>query len=495
LADRLLLNARVLTLDPRRPEAEALATAGSRILAVGDLGELRPLIGPDTEVVDGEGGLAVPAFHDAHLHLLSYARAASRVDCREVRTIARLRKLLAERAQTQPAGTWIRAVGYDDHHLADGRHPDRHDLDTATPLHPARVQHRGLHLDVLNTRALRLAGLWDATGAAVERDPTTGEPTGRLYHAGTLLRGRLPRQSHAEVAADVRRASGQLLAWGVTSVQDASVTNGPSEWRLFQDLAESGDLRVRTFVMPGAAYQRELPRSVPADSLVRLGPVKIMLNESDPRLDEARALVREARLAGRAVAIHAVSEAEVTLALDLLQSARRTSGTGPDRIEHGAVIPDYTVAELRAAGVTVVGQPSLIYERGDVYRAEFPPELYGWLHRAGSLLAAGVPYAVGSDAPVTAPCPQFALFAACQRTTRQGASLGPTEALSVKQALAAVTLGPARAVGASAELGQLRPGALADVTVLDPDALTFTDAPNNRLVRLTMRAGEVVWRC
>jgi predicted amidohydrolase YtcJ len=145
--------------------------------------------------------------------------------------------------------------------------------------------------------------------------------------------------------------------------------------------------------------------------------------------------------------------------------------------------------------VTVVGQPALVYERGDVYRAEYQPELHGWLHRAGSLLRAGIPYAVGSDAPVTEPAPGLGLFAARTRLTRSGAALGPSEALDPGEALAAFTLAPAEAVGAAPVLGRLQPGALADVAVLDPEAL---DAPSiegaRRPVRLTIAEGRVVWR-
>src|SRR5437764_55343 len=118
--------------------------------------------------------------------------------------------------------------------------------DAAVPDRPLRLQHRGLHLDVLNTLALRALGPL-AAAPAVERDRATGEPTGRLYHAGELLHGRLDHPTEDDLAHDVRRASEQLLAWGVTTVQDASVTNGPAEWELFHRLAARRALRPRVF--------------------------------------------------------------------------------------------------------------------------------------------------------------------------------------------------------------------------------------------------------
>jgi predicted amidohydrolase YtcJ len=218
-----------------------------------------------------------------------------------------------------------------------------------------------------------------------------------------------------------------------------------------------------------------------------------MLNEATADPAAVRDAVRAAHAAGYAVAIHAVSEAEVAIALAALRDAPRASRGGPDRIEHGAVIPDAWLPELRALGVTVVGQPALVYERGDVYRAAYPPELHGWLHRAGSLLRAGVAYAAGSDAPVTEPAPGLGLFAARQRQTRDGAVLGVDDALGLDDALAAFTRGPARAVGADRWLGRLRPGMLADIAVLDPYTLEATSPEAaTRPARLTILEGRVV---
>jgi len=597
-ADLVVANARVLTLDPARPHAEAIAVRAGRILAVGAWAELRALVGLATEVVDAAGGVAVPAFHDAHLHLLRYARAQTRLDCRGARSLAELQEALAAHARELPPGAWVRAGGYDEARLREGRHPDRHDLDAAVPDRPVRLQHRSLHLDVLNSAALRALGPLDGPAPLVERDAATGEPTGRLYHAAALLRDRLPHPDEAELAAAVRAASDRLLAWGVTSVQDASHTNGPAEWALFRRLSAQGALGVRLFMMPGpltltlsqgereddaltlALSQRERgqgarPVAISAISpwergqdgrgrrggarrgrlaggewgeprwpRVLLGPVKVMLDEATSEPAGVRAAVAAAHAAGHAVAIHAVSEAEVALALDALAGdggqgpraeawigGRRGSGAGaeaggrgpagggrggsgyfrsspgrrsgwrgprprpPDRIEHGAVIPDAWLDALRGLGVMVVGQPALVAERGDVYRAAYPAAAHGWLHRAGSLLRAGVGYAAGSDAPVTEPAPGLGLYAARARRTPNGAVLGPDERLGLMEALAAFTLGPARAVGMAHALGRLRAGMLADIAVLDPEALEGASPEAAwRPVRLTLMEGRVVWR-
>ncbi|MDE3073946.1 MAG: amidohydrolase family protein [Chloroflexota bacterium] len=494
-ADLLLVNVRVLTMDPVNPEGEAVAILGNRIRAVGSLADAREMAGHGTPVLDGGGGVAIPAFHDAHLHLLSWARLRAKVDCSGLTSLAELQARIAETGRKEPAGSWIRASGFDDQAMVDADLPDRHILDAAGPDHPVRLQHRGLHLDVLNTRALRLLNLWACGAPEIERDGATGQPTGRLYHAGELLHGRLERAPEMALAADLRQASRQLLAWGVTSVQDASFTNGAAEWELFQRLAAGGALGVRLFMLSGLAHWRELPGASPASEFVRHGPVKVMVNEAaGSDLQRLAMELAAVRASGQALALHAVTEAEVVVALDAIRRLERPAASGPDRLEHASVIADDWIQDIARSGTMVVGQPSLVYERGDHYRREHRPELHGWLHRAGSLVRSGVSYAAGSDAPVTDPAPGLALFGATRRQTRGGSLLGPAEALQPAEILRAMTLAPAAACGATAELGSLRPGRLADITVLDPDMPQMHSAGDSRKpVRLTIMNGRVVW--
>jgi len=463
-------------------------------LAVGSEAVILPLAGPSGDILDGQGSVAIPAFHDAHCHFLSYARARSWVDCRGTRSIAAITRMLAEAVRAQPPGAWIRAYGYDDEALADRRHPDRRDLDAAAPDRPVRLQHRTLHLDVLNSVAIRTLGLAESTDSRVERAGPAGEMTGRIYSGGDLLHRNSPRPAAADLARDVRQASGRLLQRGITSVQDASVTNGVEEWELFHRLADAGDLRVRLFMMWGAAHWRQRATARPESALVRHGPVKFMLNERTTDAAELRAAVTSAASAGYPVAIHAVSEAEVAIALDSLRAAPR-SPLGPHRIEHGSVIADEWLAELRCLGITIVGQPALVHDRGDGYLRKYPPEMHGWLHRARSLTDAGIDYAAGSDAPVTEPDPATAVFALRTRATRDGRILGPAEVLNLESTLAACSLQPAKAAGVGAELGTLRPGSHADIALVDGDFVDESETvPAFDSVRATIMNGRVVWQ-
>src|SRR5205823_9504592 len=131
----VFVNGRVLTMDSQRPEAEAVAVVGERILAVGRSQEIRALAGPGAEVVDLRGRTLLPGFIDSHCHLSRYGLAKLGVDCkaRGVKSIGDLGRELASKAASLPPGAWIRARGYDHTRLAEGRHPTRWDLDEFTP--------------------------------------------------------------------------------------------------------------------------------------------------------------------------------------------------------------------------------------------------------------------------------------------------------------------------------------------------------------------------
>ena len=175
--DLILHNASVITMNPQRPRAEAVAVRQGRIAAVGSEGEVASLRTAETRLLDCGGGALLPAFIDAHAHLLAYAASLLSVDCgpAAVRSIDDIRRAIEERARATPPGRWLRAFGYDETALAERRHPNRHDLDAAAPQHPVRLIHGSGHACVLNSLALRLAGI-DITseeppGGYMEREP------------------------------------------------------------------------------------------------------------------------------------------------------------------------------------------------------------------------------------------------------------------------------------------------------------------------------------
>ena len=479
----LLHNALVLTMTPERPRAEAVAVRDGRIAALGSEPEAAGALDGNAERIDCAGGVLLPAFIDAHCHLLAYAASLRSVDCSAARSIAEIQRLVRERAAGAAAGGWVRAFGYEETALAEGRHPTRRDLDAAAPDHPVRLVHRSGHASVLNSAALLLAGVDIATeeppGGSIERELPSGEPSGLLLEMERWIDGAAPPLPYEELAGGVREASSALLRAGVTCLQDATHTNGRSAWELFERLMADGVLPLDVVMMEGFGQLGELPETDSGDRLQR-GPVKIVIAELGDEIvpDEAE-LARQAgevHAAGRQVAVHAVGERAVLAATDAIEAALRDRPR-PDhrhRIEHCSLLPDGVAARLARLGVVVVSQPAFVRERGDRYLQLVAQERLRSLYAFRELEEAGVPLAAGSDAPVTRPEPLASVAAAVERTAASGRAVGPNQAVGVEDALRWWTSGAARAAFLEHERGAIRPGLRADLVLLPAGALNAT---------------------
>ncbi len=418
----LLRNGIVLTPEPA-PAGAAVLLRDGRIDAIGAERDLLPLArGCRAVDLDLRGRTLIPAFIDPHLHLLAYAARLVSVDCAPAAaaSIAAIQALIRARAATLPPGAWVRAAGYDELALAERRHPSRRDLDAAAPDHPVRLLHRTGHASVLNSRALTLAGIDGSTpeppGGYMERDLTTGEPTGLLVEMDELVAASVPPLDAAELRAAVREAGTRLLGYGVTFVEDASPANGQDEWRLIESLLADGSLPVGVSMMEGIGHLGALPETGVAASL-RRGPVKVMPRELEhefhPPQAELVAILRRIDAAGRKAAVHAVSRNGIDIVLGAFEAL------GPQarghRIEHCGVCSPRQARRIAALGLTVVTQPGFISMNGDLLRQRVAPADLPDLYPLRRLLEAGVALAGSSDAPVIDPDPIAGLRGAVLR--------------------------------------------------------------------------------
>lgn len=502
-ADLLLFGGTVCTLDPRRPRAEALAVAGGRVVAVGTREEVEACAGPGTRRVHLEGACVLPAFHDAHLHLLGLAGRLVAVDCSSARSIPEVQARIAQEARRHPPGRWIRAWGYREEALRERRHPTRHDLDAAAPHHPVRLVHGSGHADVLNSLALREVGITrttpDPPGGAILRDEE-GEPTGVLLEMGAYLDGRLPPLDPEDLARGLALADRLLLSRGIGTVHDATPTNDPRRWDLLRSFQERGLLHPFVVFLPGLHHlpsflERGMEQGFRAGRMA-LGPAKLVLTLSTGAFWPPPPEVEEAALTagkqGFGLALHAVEEEAVLVAgLALLAAG---PGSPPGRVEHASECPPEAVHLLRRARAWVVTNPQFLHERGDAYLAEVPRDRLPHLYPLNALGRAGVPLAFGSDAPVTLPHPLQGVACAVLRCTREGRTLGPHQAMPLDQALACHIREPARLAGMAGERGTLTPGARADLVVLEKDPFTTPpeDLPHLKVLR-TLLEGQPVW--
>ena len=428
------------------------------------------------EVLEADGALLLPGLQDHHLHLLALASALDSVVCGppQVRTAEELAQSLLQHAAANAGDSegWIRGIAY---HESVAGNIDRDWLDRLLPARPLRIQHRSGRLWILNSCALDLL----CTGEDTPLERIGGRPTGRLYDADEWLRQRIGRRLPA-----LARASGLLASFGVTGITDASAHNGHDEIRHFAAEQARRHLLQDVLAMGGPA----LDHAAASDG-VRIGARKIYLREATlPTLEAMCADIIAAHAAGRAVAIHCVTVAELVFALVALSEAGHHRD---DRIEHASVAPPDVLPLLAAASVTVVTQPNFVYERGDTYLAEVGAADRPWLYRGQGFLDAGIALAAGTDAPFGEADPWRAMHAAVTRRTRGGAIIGSSEALSPERALA---LFSAAAQDPGGPPRRIVPGSRADLCLLDrPWREARRDLSAVR-VQATLKAGHVIWR-
>lgn len=400
---------------------------------------------PGDRVLDAGGGALLPGLADHHIHLLATAAAATSVDLGGGADLS----VLGDQAGTG----WLRVIGAD-------TELRRQDVDVACADRPVRVQHRSAALWTLNSAAVAIL----ASGlSTVERS------TGQLWRdderLGRLLRA-LPQHGSAP---DLRGLGRRLAASGVTHVTDATP-----------------DLDSDTI----ALLARELPQHVMSLAAAGDGPRKLVLPDHVPApLDEVIARIRAAHDGGRPVAIHAVTQQSLALAVAALGTTGTVDG---DRIEHAAVCDDHAAVALAELGVTVVTQPTLLTRHGRAYWRDSEIADRPFLWRYASLCTAGIPVAVSSDAPYGDADPWHTVRAAARRALADGTVLSAVECVPPELALRSLTADPRRPAGPARRIAR---GAAADLCLLR-DSLSATvarvlaDGP--AAVRATFVSGQPI---
>jgi predicted amidohydrolase YtcJ len=516
VTDLTLVNANVLTMDPSRPRASAVAVAGGRITA---LDEVPAGAG---RVVDLRGATVLPGFHDAHNHMIGFGMSLAEVDLSTppVGSLDELYAAVARRAEATAPGDWVVGAGYDQNKL--GAHPDRDALDRAAPGRRVWLRHTSGHMCVVNSVVLADLGLDEAAATEVPGGRVAvdsgGRPTGLLEERAQLLVGSLVYPYPlAELTDAIARAAEVYLREGVTSCTEAGIGGGwvahsPAELAAYQAARDAGRLGVRVELMAAAEALHPLGAHA-ADGLVagldlgiktgfgddwlRLGAVKVFADGSlvgrtaavhDPydgsdgvgylQADAAdlRATIIAAHRSGWQVATHAIGDLAIDVVLDAYEQAlaeypRRDPR---HRIEHFAVVQPRQVGRAAALGVTAVPQGRFATELGDGMLAAVGQDRHGWLYRQRSLLDAGMVLPGSSDRPVVAGAPLLGIADMVNRRTASGAPFNPGEAVTAEQALRAWTWGSAYASRQEHVKGSIAPGMLADLVVLSEDPIAVS---------------------
>lgn len=451
------------------------ATPADVRVAGGTIAAVAPTLDRHTgePTLDAGGGAVICGLHDHHLHLRSLGAAARSVSVgpADVDGAGGMARTL--RAATADVHGWVRGVGY---HESVAGELDRHVLDRMVPSALLRVQHRSGVMWVLSSPALDELDVAGTHEPGIERD-AAGRPTGRLFRMDAWLAERLPSDPSA---ADVTVVSAKLAALGVTGVTDATPGATAESLAGLVAAVDEGRLVQRAHLMCPADV------ALAPHPLVTRGPEKFLLDDDRlPTIDDFAGSLTRAHVAGSPVAVHCVTALQLAFTNAALELAGPITG---DRIEHAAVVPPGMLERMRATGITVVVNPSLLYERGDTYLTDVDQRDLPDLLRNASLREAGIPVAGGTDAPFGDPDPWLAIMAAHRRRTRDGSPLGPDEALDQTEALAQFS-------GHSAEPTRLRRiavGEPGDLCILEADFLPPPVAEGR--VAATVVAGRVVHR-
>lgn len=496
--------------------AEALLARDGRIVAVGRHAEVAREA-RSAERVDLRGGLMVPGWTDVHVHFMWWALQMEQVDLRDAATLDDALARVAERAAQLPAGAWLVGGRFDKNRW--GRWPTAEELDRVTAGRPAALRSRDGHSRWLNAAALRAAGIGPGTaspaGGEIERD-AAGRPTGILKeNANWLVDGVVPAPSLDERVAAIRR--GQTEAWrrGITGIEDLEPANA---LEAFAFLDGEGGLGLRVEMgIPRGDLDRAIEeglRTGAGGEWLRTGHCKIFtdgaLGSQTAALEEpyegtdARGIltiepdelahdVTRAAAAGIAVAIHAIGDRAVRVALDAIEPTRRTHPGLRQRIEHVQLVREEDLARFGRLGVIPSVQPIHATSDRDLvdrhWGAARARRAYPWR----SLVSHGAVLAFGSDAPVEPIDPLLGIHAAVARKRPGDADRWyPAEALTLDEALAGYAAGAAYATGRETERGTLAPGMRCDATILERDlaAVPVDDWPGVRVTG-TVTGGAV----
>ena len=496
---------------PACPAAKLVAIKGNRVLLVAGNEGLKQVKGAKTRIIDCHGRTVVPGFNDAHCHIFAFIRKLRSLDLSpsSVSSIADIKAAIRCHARGIPPGSWLTGSDYNEFYLAEKRHPNRWDIDEAAPEHPVVISHRSLHACVLNSLALSLAGITGETpeppGVLIDRDLDTGEPSGLLFEMLGYIREKvLPPLSDEELAEGIALANRHYLSMGITSLQEATATNDFARWQTLRRFKDSGRLQSRISMMFGidalSQFQQAGLTFGSGDSYLRLGGVKILLNETTGQLQPPQPELNQQALsvqrAGFQLAIHCVEQSTVKAAIAALEyvGSQQPLAGRRHRLEHCSECPPELLKQLIKLKAMVVTQPPFIYYSGERYLATLPPTELRWLYRIKSFLDGGLMVAASSDSPVAPDNPLVGIYAAVTRRAESGQPLLPQERISAQQALAMYTTNAAYASFEEGIKGSIAPGKLADMVVLSADPLK---SPPERLrdirVEMAIIDGKVVW--
>ena len=540
-ADLVIRNAKIVTLESPAA-AQAIAMKGERILAVGANAAMAEFIAPKTRVIDAKGALVIPGFIEGHGHFMGLGQFQRNLNLRDARSWNDITSMVAGAAKEAKPGDWIVGRGFHQSKWtappvpAVQGFPVHADLSKASPNNPVILTHASGHATMVNAKALELAGITrdtkDPDGGEILRD-AQGNPTGLLNERaqalvrkayGDYLARRSPSQRIADARAEAASAFKECLRNGVTSFQDAGSSFDTID--LFKSLRAENKLDVRLWVMlsesndalaaKGAQYRtidseqhRLTVRAIKRAMDGALGSRGAWLLEpySDQpdrsglntiNIDDLRATAAYALKNQFQLCVHAIGDRANRETLNVFEAAFKENPKARDlrwRVEHAQHISAADIPRFASLGVIASMQGIHCTSDAPYVLARLGPKraeegAYVWR----KLIDSGALVINGTDVPVEEIDPIANFYASVTRKLKDGTEFYPAQRMTRLEALRSYTIDAARAAYEENDKGSLRPGKLADLTILSKDILTI---PDNQIlsteILYTIVGGKVMY--
>lgn len=485
-ADLVVFNANIHTIDDKNPRAEAVAVVGNRFAAVGTNAEIQAFISDKTKLIDAQKKTIIPGFNDSHVHFLSIGNQFFSINLRDTRTPQEAVEKIKFYVRFLPKGQWILGGAWNHENWSPKKLPTKELIDEVTPEHPVFIYHANPRMVLVNSRALKIAGIDKNTkeieGGEIVRDPK-GEPTGILKDAAiSLVKKFTPVMATRNYAAVLETASNYAASLGITSVQDV---HSDDSLEIYRQLARLGKLKTRVYDCINLFEWKKLAergiRRATGDSLIRHGCLKHFSGGEADEIPELFEAIKAADKANLQVMMHAIGSRPNDIVLAIYERVALENGPKDRRfrIEHAVNFRPSDLKRFVASQTIASMQPHLFFS-GNGNDAEL----------FGTMLSANVRLAFGSDAAITDFNPFFGIYAAVYHRGNSG-----KRRISVEEAVRAYTLESAYAEFQEKEKGSISVGKLADFIILSHDIFTISPAEILQTnVLMTVMDGKIVYQ-
>jgi len=526
-ADMVIINAKVWTVDDTRPEAEAIAIAGERIVAVGLTTEVQTMLKPGGRTIDAQGRRVLPGFQDNHTHFINAGRELGELDLKDAATPEEFGRRLAEYAKTKKPGDWITGGNWDHDKFPGGELPTAELVDQYVKDIPVFISRFDGHMAVANSMALKLGNVTaqttDPLGGAVVRKPGSMKPAGVLKdNAMDFVSSKIPRNTHEQLVEGARKAFAEARRLGVTTVQD--MISGDGQLKAYKAVRAEDGMTARIYGRWPIVDWRRLAKRIKAegtgDDLFTIRGVKAFFDGSigsstafmfNGYADDAKNVglpggdlsklaenLIGADAAGLQLCVHAIGDRAIFELLNIFERAQRTNGVRDrrPRVEHDQhPHPQDIVRHVRLGAIASV-QPYHAIDDGRFVEGRIGKRRVASSYAYRTMIDLGVRTCFGSDWNVAPLNPMLGIDAAVNRQTLDGKNPNgwyPEQKITVAEAIRAYTLENAYAAFMEGKTGSITPGKYADIVILNQDILTIpTDQIKTTAVDMTLLGGQVV---